>query len=94
MEADDLMMTALDAGADDFNEEEDSYEILTAPDAFDAVKKSLEEASVPLASAEVTMIPQNYVTLTEEKPLEQIEKLLDALDDNDDVMEVYHNWEE
>ena len=94
MDPDDLMMLALDAGADDFSEEEDSFEILTAPDAFEAVKKSLEDEGIALASAEVTMIPQNYVSVTDEKTAGQIQRILDLLDDSDDVQDVYHNWEE
>ena len=94
MDADDLMMLALDAGADDFSEEEDSYEILTAPDAFPEVKQQLEENGLVLAQAEVTMIPQNYVSVTDEKTAGQIQRILDLLDDSDDVQDVYHNWEE
>ena len=94
MDADELMMTALDAGAEDFNEEEDSYEVLTAPDDFDAVRTALEEAGITMASAEVTMIPQTYVTLTDEADITNIGRILDLLDDDDDVQEVYHNWEE
>ena len=75
MDADDLMMQALDAGAEDFADEDDSYEITTA-------------------SAEVTMIPQTYVTLTDEADITNIGRILDLLDDDDDVQEVYHNWEE
>ena len=66
MEADDLMMLALDAGAEDFAEEEDSYEVLTAPDDFSAVREVLEKEGIPMAEADVTMIPQNYVELTDE----------------------------
>ena len=94
MDADELMMIALDAGADDFVEEEDSFEVTTAPDDFEEVRKALEEAGVKMASAEVSMIPQTYVTLTDETDLKNINKILDLLDDDDDVQEVYHNWEE
>lgn len=94
MDADDLMMLALDAGADDFAEEEDSYEILTAPDAFSAVREALEQEHIPLANAEVTMLPQTYVTLSEETDLNNIQKILDLLDEDDDVQEVFHNWDE
>ena len=66
MDPDELMMLALDAGAEDFSEEEDSYEILTSPDDFSDVRQKLEEEGIPMASAEVTMIPQNYVALTDE----------------------------
>ena len=94
MGADDLMMVALDAGAEDFSEEDDSFEILTAPEDFDAVYKALQESKVEMAGAEVTMIPQNYVTLTDETAVKNLNKTLDMLDEDDDVQAVYHNWEE
>lgn len=94
MEADDVMMIALDAGAEDFSEEEDSFEVLTDPEAFDAVEKALVEAKIPMVSAEVTMIPQNYVELTEETAVKNLQKTLDLLDEDDDVQAVYHNWDE
>ena len=94
MEADDLMMIALDAGAEDFAEEEDSFEVLTDPDSFAEVTKALEEAKIPMASAEVTMIPQNYVTLSDENDIKQLQRTLDLLEDDDDVQAVYHNWDE
>ena len=94
LDADDLMMQALDAGAEDFSEEEDSFEILTDPNDFSEVRLALEEAGIPMASAEVTMIPQTYVTLTDEADITNIGRILDLLDDDDDVQEVYHNWEE
>lgn len=93
-EADDLMMLAIDAGAEDFAEEEDSYEIITEPDDFGAVREALEAEKIPMASAEVTMIPQNYVTLTDETAIKNINKTLDLLDEDDDVQQVYHNWDE
>lgn len=93
-DADELMMTALDAGAEDFSEEEDSYEILTAPEDFSDVRLALEEAGIPMASAEVTMIPQTWVELTDETDIKNIQKTLDLLDEDDDVQEVYHNWDE
>ena len=94
MDADELMMQALDAGAAYFAEEEDSFEILTEPDDFSDVRLALEEAGIPMASAEVTMIPQTYVALTNEEDIKNIQKTLDLLEDDDDVQEVYHNWEE
>ena len=93
-DADELMMLALDAGAEDFSEEEDSYEILTAPEDFSDVRLALEEAGVPMASAEVTMIPQTWVELTDETDLKNLQKTLDLLDEDDDVQVVYHNWDE
>ena len=94
MDADDLMMMALDAGAEDFSEEDDSFEVITAPDDFSAVREALEAENIPMASAEVTMIPQTYVSLTDEKDITNIQRILDLLDEDDDVQEVYHNWEE
>ena len=94
MDPDDLMMLALDAGAEDFSEEEDSYEILTAPDDFSAVRETLEKEGVPMAEAEVRMIPQNYVTLTDETAIKNLQRTLDLLDEDDDVQNVFHNWDE
>ncbi len=93
-DADELMMIALDAGAEDLVEEEDSFEILTDPDDFSDVRQALEEAGVAMVNAEVTMIPQTYVTLTSDEDLKNINKTLDLLDDDDDVQNVYHNWDE
>jgi len=94
MDSDDLMMLALDAGAEDFNEEEDSYEVLTSPEDFSDVRLKLEEEGIAMASAEVTMIPQTYVDLTKEEDIKNIQKTLDLLDEDDDVQDVYHNWNE
>ena len=94
MDADDLMMIALDAGAEDFNEEEDCFEVLTSPDDFEAVRSALEAENIPMAEAEVTMIPQNYVELTDETAVKNLQRTLDLLDEDDDVQAVYHNWDE
>ena len=94
MEADDLMMIALDAGAEDFAEEDDSFEVLTTPDDFEAVRSALEAENIPMVQAEVTMIPQNYVELTAEEDIKNINRIIDLLDAEDDVQEVYHNWDE
>ena len=94
MDADDLMMMALDAGAEDFSEEEDSFEILTAPDDFSKVRETLEKEGIPMAEAEITMIPQNYVTLSDENDIKFLNRTLDLLDEDDDVQAVYHNWDE
>lgn len=94
MDPDDLMMQAIDAGAEDFADEEDCYEVTTAPSDFEVVRKALEDAGIPMASAEVTMVPQNYVTLTDDADIVNIGKILDLLDEDDDVQSVYHNWDE
>lgn len=94
LSADDLMMLALDAGAEDFSEEEDSFEIITLPEDFSAVREAIEAEKIPMASAEVTMLPQTYVTLTDENDIKQLQRTLDLLDEDDDVQDVYHNWDE
>ena len=94
MDADDLMMIALDAGAEDFAEEEESYEILTAPDEFSAVREALEKEGIPMVEAQVAMIPQTYVELIDEQDIKNLQKTLDLLDDDDDVTDVWHNWDE
>ena len=94
MDADELMMLALDAGAEDFNEEEDSYEVLTAPDDFSAVREEIEKSGAPIAEAQVAMIPQTYVDLTDEQALKDLQRTLDLLDEDDDVTDVWTNWNE
>ena len=94
MDADDLMMLALDAGAEDFSEEEDSFEIITDPDEFSKVRQALEDEGIVMASADITMIPQNYVAVTDENILKQLNRTLDLLDEDDDVQAVYTNLDE
>ena len=94
LDADELMMMALDAGAEDFSEEEDSYEVYTAPEDFSAVRETLEKEGVPMLEADVTMIPQTYVELTDPQALKDLNRTLDLLDDDDDVQYVYTNLDE
>lgn len=94
IKGDDMMLIALDAGAEDFIEEEDSFEIITDPDVFSEVRENLEQQGIPMAQAEVTMIPQTWVELTDEQDIKNMNKILDLLDEDDDVQEVYHNWDE
>ena len=94
MDADDLMMLALDAGAEDFSDEDDSYEVITSPEDFSAVREALEKENIPMASAEVTMIPQTWVELSSEEDIKKMNLILDLLDEDDDVQAVYHNWDE
>ncbi|MGL5434298.1 MAG: YebC/PmpR family DNA-binding transcriptional regulator [Lachnospiraceae bacterium] len=94
MDADELMMMALDAGAEDFAEEEDSFEVITAPEEFSQVREALEQAGIPMMDASVTMIPQTWTELTDEEDIKKMNKLLDLLDADDDVQAVYHNWDE
>lgn len=91
MDPDDLMMLALDAGAEDFADNEDSYEILTDPDSFSAVREALEAQGIPMLEADVTKLPQTEVELTDEQDIKMFNRTLDLLDEDDDVQEVYHN---
>ena len=91
MDADDLMMAALDAGAEDVVEDDDSFEVLTTPENFSEVREALEKQGIPGAEAEVTMIPQNYVDLTDPEAVKKFTRIIDMLDDDDDVQAVYHN---
>ena len=94
MDPDELMMTAIDAGAEDFQDEEDSYEVITDPNEFSVVREALEAAGVAMAQAEVTMIPQNYVELTDDEAIKKMNIIIDRLEEDEDVQQVYHNWDE
>ncbi|MCD7854963.1 MAG: YebC/PmpR family DNA-binding transcriptional regulator [Clostridiales bacterium] len=94
IDEEELMMQALEAGAEDFDAEGEMYEIITAPDDFSAVREALEQAGIEMAEAEITMIPQTYTALTEEEDIKKMNKLLDMLDDDDDVKNVYHNLDD
>lgn len=91
MDEDEVMMTALDAGAEDFVAQDDAFEVYTAPADFSAVREALEAADFTFLSAEVQMLPQNTVNITDAETVEKVEKFLERLDDNDDVQEVFHN---
>ncbi len=94
MDADDLMMLALDAGAEDFSDEEDCFEIITSPEDFSDVRETLEKEGIAMAEADITQIPQNYVEVTDEENIKCLQRILDLLEDDDDVQDVYHNWDE
>ena len=94
LDSDEFMLMALDAGAEDFSAEDDSFEIITAPDDFSAVREKLEKQNIPMVSAELTMIPQTKVRLTDEEDIKKMNKLLDLLEEDDDVQAVYHSLEE
>lgn len=93
MSEDDLMMLALESGADDFIAEDECYEITTTPEIFSEVREKLEAEGLTFVQAEISRVPSTYISL-DEKAAEKMEKLLEGLEDNDDVLEVYHNWEE
>lgn len=90
---DEMMMLALDAGAEDMKAEEDVYEIYTAPADFSAVREALEKQGLTFLTAEVDKLPQNTVSIDDPDTLKSIQKLLEMLEDNDDVQNVYHNAE-
>lgn len=92
IEEDELMMLALDSGAEDFVAEEDGYEIITDPDNFSDVNDALLNAGYQPISAEVTQIPQTTTDLSDADSIKAMNKLLDLLEDDDDVQNVYHNW--
>ena len=91
---DEVMMIALDAGASDFEADEEYFEILTEPNDFTAVREKLEAAGFRFESAELTLIPQTYTKLTNPEDIEKMEKLLERLEDHDDVQNIWHNWEQ
>ena len=94
MDPDELMMIVLDCGAEDFQEEEDSYTVITDPDEFSIVREKMEEAKIPMADAEISMIPQNYIDISDEEDINNLNRILELLDEDDDVQEVFHNWNE
>jgi YebC/PmpR family DNA-binding regulatory protein len=93
MSEDDLMLLAIDAGAEDFSADDEVFEITTAPENFSEVREKLEENNLTFIEAEVRMVPNTYVKL-DEKDAERMESFIEKLEDLDDVTDVYHNWEE
>lgn len=91
---DELMMFALEAGAEDFSDEEDSYEVLTSPESFSEVREAFEREGIPVLDADVRMIPQTWVTLDSEEDRKKMQRILDLLDAEDDVQAVFHSWDE
>lgn len=90
---DEVMEAALEAGASDFLADEDIFEVYTEPEDFSDVREALESKGYEFASAEVEMVPSTYSSIAEEENRAKMKKLLDALEDNDDVQNVWHNWE-
>ena len=93
IDEEELMLLTADAGAEDFITQEEGYEIHTSVTDFSTVRQAVEDAGVTMVSAEVTMLPQTWVNLTTPEELKQMRKMLDILDEDDDVQDVYHNWE-
>ena len=94
LDEDDILGIALEAGAEDFQAEGPVFEIYTDPIEFQAVVAQLEAANLQFLSAQLEMVPQNYIALTDEDDIKNMRKMLDMFEDNDDVQEVWHNWEE
>ena len=94
LEEDAVMMDAMDCGADDFEAEDDMFTVYTDPDDFNAVADALTAKGYTFVSAQIEMVPQNYQKLESEEQISQMEKLLDIMEDDDDVQNVWHNWEE
>lgn len=92
LDEDKLMEDILESGAGDYTYDGDVYEIFTAPEEYDAVKEALEQKKYTFLEAEVTFVPSTYIDLTSEDDIKKMQRLLEALQDNDDVQEVYHNW--
>ena len=89
-----VMMDALDCGAADFEADGDVFEITTDPDDFNAVTAALEGKGYAFVQAAIVMVPQNYIKLTDEEEIKNMGKMIDLLEDNDDVQNVWHNWEQ
>ena len=94
LDEDTVMMDALDAGAEDMQADGPVFEITTDPDSFNDVVKALEKTGYTVASAEIEMVPQNYIVMTSEDDVRSMTKLLDMLEDNEDVQNVWHNWQQ
>ena len=94
IDEDTMMMDAIESGASDIEIEEETYIIFTDPNEFSTVREALEKLDYSFVSAQVEMVPQNYVKLENEESIKNMEKLIDMLEDNDDVQQIWHNWED
>ncbi|MBR6950979.1 MAG: YebC/PmpR family DNA-binding transcriptional regulator [Oscillospiraceae bacterium] len=94
IDEDTIMLSALEAGADDVKTEEGVFEIYTSPEAFSAVNDALAAEGYHFLSAQIEMVPQNYIKLTDPEDIKNMEKMIEMFEDNDDVQNVWHNWDE
>ena len=94
LDEDEVMMAALEAGADDMENEGDVFTVYTDPDAFNDVTAALEAAGYTFVSAQIEMVPQTYVKLTDEGDIRNMTRLIENLEEDDDVQNVWHNWEQ
>ena len=93
-EEDQVMMDAMDCGADDFEAEDDVFTVYTDPDDFNAVADAMSAKGYPFVSAQIEMVPQNYQKLEDPEQIKLMEKLIDIMEEDDDVQNIWHNWEE
>ena len=93
LDEEEVMMQALDCGAEDFSAEEGIFEITTDPDEFDTVREAIVAAGLPILEASVQMVPSTWVELTNEDDIKNMRKMLEIMDENDDIQNVWHNWE-
>ena len=94
LDEDTVMMEALDAGAEDFSAEDGIFEVYTSTDSFDEVREKLKEMGYEFMEAQVQMVPQNYMTISGEDNLKNMQKMLEVMEENDDIQNVWHNWEQ
>jgi len=92
-EEDQVMMDAMDAGADDFEAEEDVFTVYTNPDDFNAVADAMTAKGYSFVEAQIEMVPQNYQKLEDPEQIALMEKLIDIMEDDDDVQNIWHNWD-
>ena len=93
IDEEELMLKAIDMGAVDFSSNDEEFEILTNPEDFNIIRDKLKEDGYDFVTAEISYIPQNTIKLSEEKDIKNMVKMIESLEDNDDVQEVYYNWE-
>ena len=94
IDEDELMLNVIEAGADDLQVEEEGYEVYTSPEAFGAVNEAIERMGIQPISAEITMIPSTYTELTDEDSIKNMQRIIDQLEDDDDVQNVFTSWED
>ncbi len=94
MDDEEMTLEALELDAEDIEAMEEAYEITTSPDSFSAIREAYEQKGYTILEAEVSKIPDNYTTLTDEDHIKNMNKLIDMLEDNDDVQNIYHSWDE
>ncbi|MEG0847694.1 MAG: YebC/PmpR family DNA-binding transcriptional regulator [Niameybacter sp.] len=94
MDEDELMMLAIEAGAEDFESEDEGFTVITDPEVFSDVYAAIEATGIEMAQAEITMVPQTLATITAESDLKGWDKMIGLLEDDDDVQNIYHNYEE